>query len=165
MNERMSECNVREGGACDLEQVLGVQHRAFGRVAEMYDIRPADLPPLNESLEDLEALLDGGTRFFVCESRHGSIVGSVRATETDGVVEIGRLVVDDGWQRRGVATALMDLLEVSYLDARRFELFTGAEADVPLTLYEKRGYTRCRFGKVNGVRLVWLQKPGPGAVS
>ncbi|HSK46447.1 MAG TPA: GNAT family N-acetyltransferase [Coriobacteriia bacterium] len=161
----MSEFNTREGGAEDLEGVLGVQHRAFGRVALMYGIQPSDLPPLNESIEDLGRLFENGTRFFVCENHEGSIVGSVRAFEADGVVEIGRLVVDDGWQRRGVASALMDLLEECYSAARGFELFTGAEADVPLALYEKRGYVRSRSDEVNGVRLVWLQKPGPGAVS
>jgi len=161
----MIEFITREGGAEDLERVLGVQHRAFGRVALMYDIRPGDLPPLNETLEDLRRLFDNNTRFFVCENEQGLLVGSVRAVETDGVVQIGRLVVDDAWQRRGVASALMDLLEESYSAARRFELFTGAEADVPLALYEKRGYVRSRCDVVNGVRLVWLQKPGPGAVS
>ena len=81
-----------------------------------------------------------------------------------GTVEIGRLVVDDGWLRQGIGSALMELLEASYPEAERFELFTGAEADIPLALYGKRGYREYRREQTPGVLLVWLEKPGPAAL-
>lgn len=116
------------------------------------------LPPIRETLEELEALYDRGVCFFVATSADGQVIGSVRGTLVDGSVEIGRLVVDDGWQRRGVASALMDVLESSFSEVERFELFTGAEATVPLALYAKRGYTETRREDLGHVELVWLEK-------
>ena len=160
----MHAFSTREAHAGDLPAVLQVQRQAFGRVARMFDIDPAQLPPLTESLEDLSALIAQTTRFFVACDEEGSIVGSVRGTLADGTVEIGRLVVDEGWLRQGVGTALMELLESSYPEAVRFELFTGSEADVPLALYARRGYRVYRREQAAGVLLVWLEKPGPSAL-
>ncbi len=160
----MSEVQVREAVAEELEQVLGVQRRAFGRVSRALGIDPANLPPLNETAEDLGGLMAGGTRFWIAlapAELTPIVVGSVRAAEREGTVEIGRLVVDDGWTGRGVATALMDVLEAAFPHAERFELFTGADAHVPLALYVKRGYAVYRSAHVSGVDLVWLQKQGP----
>ena len=160
----MGQFNTREAGERDLAAILGVQHRAFGRVADGLGIPAENLPPLGETVDDLASLLSEGTRFFVAEEVGGRVVGSVRGRLEHGVVEIGRLVVEDGWQRRGVATAVMDLLEESFTDAERFELFTGAEAREPLALYAKRGYVPARSETVRGVELVWLEKPGPAAL-
>ncbi len=88
------------------------------------------------------------------------MVGSVRGTTARGTVEIGRLVVDDGWLRQGIGSALMELLEAVLSRGERFELFTGAEADIPLALYGKRGYREYRRRAASGVLLVWLEKPG-----
>jgi GNAT superfamily N-acetyltransferase len=150
---------TRAARVCDLPGVLAVQHRAFGRVARGLGIPPDRLPPLTESLGDLERLYDTGIRFFVAVDTTGAVVGSVRGQLRGATVEIGRLVVDDGWQRRGVATQLMDLLESDYAEATRFELFTGAQAAEPLALYRKRGYRIDRTDTVEGVALVWLSKP------
>jgi hypothetical protein len=155
---------TREAVWEDLGAVLGVQVRAFGRVARELSICPSELPPLNETNCDLERLMDQGTRFFVAVAEDGGVIGSVRGTERDGTVEIGRLVVEAGWLRRGVATCLMDLLESSFSASERFELFTGAEAKGALTLYGGRGYRECRREGVGGVELVWLEKMAPRAL-
>jgi len=157
-------CETREATTADLEQILAVQRRAFGRVARDLGISSEDLPPLTESLGDLIRLHRDGVRYFVAEDC-GTVVGSVRAAESDGAVEIGRLVVDDGWERRGVATRLMDHLEAAYPSAERFVLFTGTGAVGTLALYERRGYARFRTDNINGISLVWLQKPASRAVS
>jgi GNAT superfamily N-acetyltransferase len=162
----MNRFVVREGRREDLADVIGVQHRAFGRVAKALGIDPSRLPPLLETEADLRHHFDGGMRFFVATSASdGHVVGSVRGDERDHAVEIGRLVVDDDWTRQGVATALMDLLEASFPDARRFELFTGAQALEPLELYAKRGYREYRREHHPAVELVWLEKPGPSAIA
>lgn len=137
--------------------MLRVQHHAFGRVASGLKIDPEALPPLRESLEDLVALFEQGVRFYIAES-DGEIVGSVRAQSDDATVEVGRLVVEDGWTRRGVATALMRSLEADHPDAARFELFTGAEAHAPLQLYAKLGYRETKREDIGPVVLVWLEK-------
>lgn len=150
---------VRQAGIADLPAVLEVQHHAFARVAKMFGIDPEVLPPLREGLVDLEALLGGGTRFFLAVTESHRVVGAVRASaQDDDSVEIGRLAVEDGWERRGVATALMEALEGAFPSARRFVLFTGAEAAGPLALYFGRGYTELRRETLPGVELVWLEK-------
>lgn len=116
------------------------------------------LPPLQEDLDRLSHLLADGMRFFVAVDSAGTVVGSVRGELRGKTVEIGRLVVDDGWERHGVASAMMDLLESSYPEAQRFELFTGANATGPLALYRSRGYAEIRRETMPGVELVWLEK-------
>ena len=160
----MADFTTRAADEDDLDQILGVQHRAFTRVARALDIEAENLPPLNETVEDLAGLLAEGMHYFVATDAKGRVVGSARGRLRADVVEVGRLVVDDGWQRRGVATAVMDLLESSFADARSFELFTGAEAHEPLALYAKRGYVTVRTETISGVELVWLEKPGPAAL-
>lgn len=154
---------VREADPDEFVEILGVQHRAFGRVAAEFGIRPEDLPPIRETLADLEALAADGERFFVAVTTDGTVVGSVRGRiDDEGVVEIGRLVVDDGWQRKGVATTVMDALEAAFPEATRFKLFTGAEAAAPLALYAKRGYRESGRQDLGYVVLVWLEK-APGS--
>ncbi len=142
----------------ELPAILAVQHEAFGRVARMFAIDPPQLPPLAETVADLEALADHGIVFFTALSPDGAVVGSVRAEVRGMTVEIGRLVVRQEVLRRGVATALMRALEDGFPRTERFELFTGAEADIPLALYEKLGYRTYDERTVEGVPLVWLEK-------
>lgn len=158
---------VREGRPDELPGVLSVQHRAFARVARELGIREQDLPPLKETLADLEELFSAGTRFLVAIDAEGRVIGSVRgrviSTPTATTVEVGRLVVDDAWVRCGVGSALMDVLESGYPEATRFELFTGADACAPLSLYLKRGYVESRREHLGYVELVWLEKPAEPA--
>jgi ribosomal protein S18 acetylase RimI-like enzyme len=152
----MTDFMTRIATAEDLPTILAVQKRAFSRVAAELGIPEAELPPLHETAEALADLLATGTLFIVAEAG-ASIVGSVRGARSGDTVEIGRLVVDDGWQRQGVATALMDLLEASYSGRTRFELFTGADAHAALALYAGRGYQVCRRERSGPVELVWLE--------
>lgn len=155
---------IREATPRDLPLVLAVQHQAFTDVARMHGIDPGDLPPLAETLDDLDALSSEGTRFFVAVSADGAVIGSVRGRLKASTVEVGRLVVDDEWRRCGVATALMNALEASFDQATRFVLFTGADALAPLALYERLGYRRHRTESQGPVILVWLEKEAPRAV-
>jgi ribosomal protein S18 acetylase RimI-like enzyme len=153
---------TRQGLREDLASILHVQTNAFLRVAKQHDIDPGLLQPLQETVADLQRLFDSGTRFFVAVDERDTLIGSVRASSIDDRVEIGKLVVDDGWTRRGVATALMDLLERSYEPRTRLRLFTGADATAPLSLYTARGYAEYSREKIPGVELVWLEKVTPG---
>jgi len=149
---------VRAADAADLEPILRVQRRAFERVARHYGLDPSVLPPVRESLDDLLGLLNSGTRFFVAVDDGDTAVGSVRAHIAGDAVHVGRLVVDDGWLRRGVATMLMETLEAAHPGAVAFELFTAADAAAPLALYGKLGYRVTRRDESGPVALVWLEK-------
>jgi predicted N-acetyltransferase YhbS len=153
-----SGVTVRAATPEDLPGVLSVQHEAFGRIARRFGIPLDVLPPTRETLEDLRLLHAGGMRTFVALA-DGRIVATVRAeVRADGVVEIGRLAVAEGYLRRGIALALMLALEESFPEARRFELFTGAEAAEPLALYRKLGYELFRETAQGHVGIVWLAR-------
>lgn len=157
----MSACQitVRMAARADLASVLSVQHRAFARVAREHGIAPGILPPMCETLDGLNVLYSNGTRFFIAVDSGGTVIGAVRAAhQADDVIHVGRLVVDDGWLRRGAATALMQALEAHFSDDATFELFTGADAAAPLALYAKLGYRVIRRDESGPVALVWLEK-------
>ena len=158
MNASRTAPEIVRASQDQLVEVLRVQHAGFLRVARMFDIPPDRLSALTEDLEDLQALMDGGFAFLLARL-DDRVVGTVRAElRDDGVVEVGRLAVEDGYERRGIAMALMLLIEDVWPRARRVELFTGALATVPLALYAKLGYEL--FEQPGEVRegLVWLAK-------
>lgn len=160
MHPRGEQPIVRLAARHELPGVLEVQRQAFTRVSEMFEIPQDEMPPLTETVDDLERLADEGYRFFVAVSG-GRVVGTVRGVmRPDGVVEIGRLGVDEAHLRRGLARRLMTALEDSWPRVRRFELFTGSRAVAPLGLYGSMGYRRFeREGAPDYI--VWLAKERP----
>lgn len=161
---RAGDVIVVEATPEELPALLAVQKEAFSRVARQFDLPFDRMPPITESLEDLERFLGEGMRFLVALDPDGQVVGTVRGcSNAEKTVEVGRLAVDERALRRGIARALMTALESSFPDAKRFELFTGAEARAPLALYEQLGYHVFRSGDPRYPFLVWLEKPGPAA--
>ena len=116
------------------------------------------MTPVSETLERLVQLHGSGVRTLVAlDGDH--VVGTVRTTlRDDGVVEVGRLAVDDGFERRGIARALMLAVEEDRPTASRFELFTGAEAVGPIALYESLGYGIFSREQFERWAMVWLAK-------
>jgi len=145
----------------DLPEVLRVQRAAFGRVARQFGIPPEVMAPVSETLEQLVTLRGSGVRTLV--ARDGDrVVGTVRTTlRDDGVAEIGRLAIADGFERRGIARALMLAVEEDRPAAARFELFTGAEALGPIALYESLGYRIFSREQYEHWAMVWLAKDRP----
>ena len=149
---------VHEAANAELRAALDVQHAAFERVARMFGIPPDRLSAVTESLVDLIAQRDAGSSVLVAVVA-GCVVGTVRAlVRPDGVVEVGRLAVDESFLRQGIGRALMRAVEQAYPKSRRFELFTGAEAEVPLALYEGLGYRTFKRQAGENVDIVWLAK-------
>jgi ribosomal protein S18 acetylase RimI-like enzyme len=149
---------ISRAGESDLPGLLDVQHEAFARVADEVGFPADEMPPVQETLDDLRHLADQGWRFWKATDGE-AIVGTVRAVEHSGAVEIGRLAVASAYVRRGVATALMISLEQGFPDAVAFTLFTGHNAEAPLALYDRLGYAHVRDEVLpNGYTLVWLEK-------
>jgi len=143
--ETHGDITIRTASRAELPAALRVQRAGFTRVANRMKLMPGELPPVRETLEEIETLFDQGmVTFLATVSGTGGVervVGTVRGfLRKDGTVEIGRLAVDDGFLRRGIASMLMLALEKAFPQARRFELFTGSEASEPLALYAKLGY-------------------------
>jgi ribosomal protein S18 acetylase RimI-like enzyme len=120
----------------DAEEILTLQKLAFRSQAELYE-DPA-LPPLLETLEELRSKFVD--HIFLKAVAGLKIVGSVRASVAGGVCHIGRLVVDPGHQRKGLASALMRAIEAEFPAADSFELFTGTKSEGSIHLYKRLGY-------------------------
>lgn len=149
---------IRVATRDEFPELLRVQHEAFMRVARMFHIPVDRLPALTETVEDLADLMD--SRFVFLGAWSGDhAVGTVRfERRADGVIEIGRLAVDEGHLRQGIATSLMLAVEQVWPPTDRFELFTGAQATVPLTLYSKLGYRTFQRPGEDRAGIVWLAK-------
>jgi ribosomal protein S18 acetylase RimI-like enzyme len=165
---------VRTARPDEIDAAVAVQHRAFTRVALMLGFEPQMLPPVSETAGRVRELL--ATRdavLLVAVARGGGegagdeiVIGTVRGVAGDsGTVEVGRLAVEDGYERRGIGRALMVAVEDAFPSADRFELFTGSDAVGPLRLYDSLGYTVMRNEDVvTDVPLVWLEKCRSGRV-
>lgn len=153
---------VRAATRAELPALHAVQRTAFLRIALALGMDPAELPPVAEELRHLEDLWDRSMVFLVATDSLDEVVGTVRGELTDGTVHVGRLAVLAEYRLRGIGTALMNGLEAVFPHAERFELFTGAEASVPIHLYEKLGYSVTSMDSSQGWDLVWLSKRGPG---
>jgi len=143
----------------DAEGILALQKLAFRRQAELYD--DWALPPLVETLEDLRSKF--ADHAFLKAVAGPEIVGSVRARVEGDVCHVGRLVVDPGHQRKGLASALMRAIEAEFPTVHQFELFTGTKSEGSIRLYRKLGYVPCGTkvvsSKVSHVTLVKQREP------
>jgi ribosomal protein S18 acetylase RimI-like enzyme len=140
-----------DGGA-----LLAVQRRAFAPAAERYG--RDDLPPLIETTETIEADIREQVVLKAVDDA-GEVVGAVRGARRDECVYVGRLVVDPGVQRSGIATTLMLALEERFPEAACFELFTGGMNEPGMGLYLKLGYREVRRERIDErLEIVFLRK-------
>lgn len=147
--------NILKADRQDLNTILALQYTAYQSEAEL--LHNFDIPPLKQTLSDVEREFDAGTVLKAVDET-GAIIGSVRAYEKGGTVYIGKLIVYPAHQRKGIGTALLREIE-SVCPAERYELFTSVMSLNNLRLYEKAGYARFREQEIaSGVRLVFLEK-------
>jgi GNAT superfamily N-acetyltransferase len=139
----------------DAAEILDLQKRAYESEARLYN--DWNLPPLTQTLP---ALLDEFATSVVLKALSvDRLVGSVRASELDGLCRIRRLIVEPQCQGRGIGTMLMRHIESLFPGARVFELFTGSRSEGNLRLYERLGYQRVREKVLSpSVTLVFLEK-------
>jgi len=92
----------------DLPAILDLQKVCYLQEAEIYDT--TEIPPLKETIKDLEIAFLQGTIFLKLEEKN-EIIGSVRAYETDGTCYIGKLIVHPHFQNKGYGTQLLSSIE------------------------------------------------------
>ena len=119
----------------DVEEILQLQYLAYQSEAALFKSR--DIPPLKETLEEVIEEFEAGTVLKLVED--GKIIGSVRASEKDGTVYIGKLMVHPARQRRGYGRHLLEEIEKCY-PGKRYELFTSTRSIDNISLYQKCGY-------------------------
>ena len=126
-------CRAERG---DLREILALQYLAYQSEAALFGSR--DIPPLKQTLSEVEAEFDRGVILKML-GENGSIIGSVRAYESDGTVYIGKLMVHPGHRRKGLGSQLLAEIEQCF-PHWRYELFTSTRSADNIRLYEKNGY-------------------------
>src|SRR6188474_2429418 len=138
----------------DAGEVLTIQRAAFVSEAMIYG--SADMPPLAQTLEELEAELRDADGWV---ARIGPrIVGAIRTRESDGLLLIGRIVIAPDVQGSGVGRMLLAAAE-EHSHAAEAELFTGSLSEVNIRLYERCGYQQTeRVDQGDGTAQVFMRK-------
>ncbi|WP_394278925.1 GNAT family N-acetyltransferase [Microbacterium sp.] len=154
----MSDIEIRPITLADAGEVLTLQRAAFVQEAQIYG--STDMPPLTQTLEELEAeLVENLGRVAVDGHR---IVGALRARLDGDLLLIGRIAIAPDQQGRGIGSQLLAAAEQAGKDAgaREAELFTGSLSEANLRLYEREGYTESeRIPQDGGTEQVFLRKP------
>ena len=120
----------------DLQEILNLQYLAYQSEAELFGSK--DIPPLKQTLDEVIEEFNTGIILKLTDE-NGTIIGSVRATEKNGTVYIGKLMVHPYHRCKGYGSKLLSEIESCYPD-KRFELFTSTRSVDNIRLYEKVGY-------------------------
>ena len=135
----IDDAEVRTATPSDAGEILTLQLACWVREAQANDT--LDIPPLDETLEDVQAWLADWTTFVV---RSGPrLVAAVRGRLRGDVWDIGRLMVAPDLRGRGLGRWLLEYVEAAAPpDARKVTLFTGAGSEDNLRMYKRAGYRR-----------------------
>jgi len=129
---------IRQARKEELAAILEIQLAAY-RVHTSW-LRPEQIPPLNEGVEDIEA--DFSHKVILVAETGGRIAGSVRYAIKGGVCILERLSVSPDIQRSGIGRQLVGEVErLAFPSAHKVYLETGLLADDLLKFYSALGYS------------------------
>ena len=149
------EMKILPAELSDVDELLRLQSLAYRSEAERYG--DWSIPPLTETAIQLR--LAFADTLVLKAVEQDVIVGSVRGQWRNEKVAVGRLFVAPSLQRRGVGSKLLVAIEAAFPLACCFELFTGAESEANLRLYQRHGYAVTERRRLSSqVTLAYLQK-------
>jgi ribosomal protein S18 acetylase RimI-like enzyme len=149
------QIDILKASKSDLEAILQLQKDCYMSEAEIYN--DYNIPPLQQDLKSLENEFEN-SKILKCII-NGEIVGSVRGFLKDETSYIGRLIVKNYFQNKGIGRQLLDSIESTFKDCNRFELFTGHKSQKNLYLYKKLGYKEFKKEMVNqNLTIIYLEK-------
>lgn len=139
----------------DLPEILKLQYLAYQSEAALFGSK--DIPPLKETLAEVEKQFENGTNLKMVDENN-KIIGSVRAHSDDTRAYIGKLMVHPDYQKKGFGKKL--LLEIEkYYPNKRFELFTSTRSIDNIRLYKKMGYKEFKEEKITDeLVFIYLEK-------
>ena len=147
--------NIVRADNTDLREILELQYLAYQSEAALFGSK--DIPPLKETLSELEAEFEKGIILKMVDD-NGKIIGSVRSKSDEKTAYIGKLMVHPDQQKKGYGKKLLCEIE-SYYPNKRFELFTSTRSIENIRLYEKMGYKKFKEEKVTDELIfVYLEK-------
>lgn len=144
--------------------MLTVQRAAF--VSEAIIYRSVDMPPLVQTLEELEAELRDADGWVA--RRDGRLVGAIRTRQEGDLLLIGRIAIAPDQQGAGIGRALLEAAE-DHSTAGEAELFTASLSEANIRLYERCGYVESqRIDQGDGIQEIYFRKrlrdsPAPAA--
>ena len=92
----------------DLQEILNLQYLAYQSEAELFGSK--DIPPLKQTLDEVIEEFNNGIILKLTDE-NGTIIGSVRATEKNGTVYIGKLMVHPYHRCKGYGSKLLSEIE------------------------------------------------------
>jgi ribosomal protein S18 acetylase RimI-like enzyme len=131
--EMRIECAAQE----DLMALLNLQKLAYQSEAKLCN--DYTIPPLTQTYESISKDFSNMDMLKAVDE-NGNIIGSVRASEKEGVCHIGRLFVHPDYQNRGIGRLLMQEIEKRFSHCVKYALFTGKHSVKNLYFYQKIGY-------------------------
>jgi GNAT superfamily N-acetyltransferase/catechol 2,3-dioxygenase-like lactoylglutathione lyase family enzyme len=139
----------------DLPKVLELQKDCYISEAKLVD--DYTIPPLTQ---DLDSITKEFEKAIILKGVvNGQIIASVRAFAEDSSCYIGRLIVHQNFQNKGIGSRMMNSIEDKFSRCDRFELFTGQKSLKNLYLYKKLGYKEFKREPLSDkVDLVYLEK-------
>ena len=128
---------IRTAVPADAGELLTLQRACW--VQEQQANPGVHIPPLHESLADLEGWLGSWTTLVLRSG--GRLIGAVRGRVSDGSWDIGRLMVAPDLQGHGLGRVLLAAIEAAAPDeVTDYVLFTGARSARNIALYKRAGY-------------------------
>jgi len=142
----------------DTPEILGLQKTTYQSEAEIYG--DESLPALKQTLAELETEFDRPEQVFLKAVVNGKIIGSVRGYSVDGTTHLSRLIVHPYFQGRGIGRRLIEEIEKSFPNVKRFEVFTGQQSAHNLKQLHKLGFQEFKTepGPAASITWVYLQK-------
>ncbi len=140
----------------DLEEILQLQKTCYLAEAELYN--DYTIPPLHQDLKTIETEFINS--IIIKGVINGQIITSVRGRLENETCYIGKLMVANDWQNKGIGQRMMTTIEQLFKECNRYELFTGFKSNKNIHLYTKLGYKEFKQEKItNSVTLLYLEKP------
>jgi GNAT superfamily N-acetyltransferase len=147
--------SISQADRNDLEQILQLQKECYRSEAEIYN--DDSIPPLHEGLMSLEKEFENAVILKAVVD--GKIVGSVRGCIDNEICRVGKLMVKDEFQNKGMGRLLLEAIETTFPNCKRFELFTGHKSLKNIYLYNKIGYREFKRQPINDhLTMIFLKK-------
>lgn len=138
----------------DLEEILQLQYLAYQSEAALFGSN--DIPPLKQTIDEVVEEYHKGVILKLVA--YNKIIGSIRAWETEGTIQVGKLMVHPDYRHCGYGTKLLNEIE-SYFSQKRFVLFTSTRSINNLRMYQRKGYKEFeRKSITTELEFVFLEK-------
>lgn len=139
----------------DLQEILQLQYLSYQSEAALFGSK--DIPPLKQTLDEVIDEYNNGVILKMVNEK-STIIGSVRAKETDGTIYIGKLMVHPNYRHNGYGTRLIQEIE-DYFPNKRYELFTSTRSKDNIRLYQSLGYKIFDSKVINDeLQFVYMEK-------